>query len=171
MAARQITGREKDGKSIPKNDLNFHEIFSKKIYKRLMAIMRLSKSYVCLSDNKKTSFLMDEKSFLEKLFRSIQIMRTMTLVSLLFGIGGAILVLRLLLIKYGGDVFTLISVSLFSFFCGLSGLVVVIRRELDLGIIYFKGFTAVIYGGVMTISGFFTSAVFFWAVLRALKIM
>jgi hypothetical protein len=114
---------------------------------------------------------MSNKSWFKKFFRHIQMMRTMTLVYMLIGTGLAILILGVLLKGYGGDIIILVSASLFGFFVGLSGLIIVIRREMNLGIISFEGFAAVLYGGTMVLSGFIMSAGFFMAALRALGLI
>jgi hypothetical protein len=92
----------------------------------------------------------------------------MTLVNVLSGIGLLFLVLGLFLQGYIGDTAKLTLVTLCFFFVGLSGLIIIIKKEVSYTILSFDGFPAVLIGIVASIAGFITSALFFIGILRSL---
>jgi hypothetical protein len=92
----------------------------------------------------------------------------MTLVNALLGVGFAILVFGLLLLGDKGDFVQGIIVSICLFFTGLAGLPIIINREVNIFIVSLHEFPAIVFGGVLLLSGFLGSAIFFISALRIL---
>jgi len=93
----------------------------------------------------------------------------MTLVNILLGIGMFFLVLCLFIYNSVGDVVKGILFALSSFFVGLAGIVITIKKEVNYTIINFYDFPAVLIGIVAMLAGFFTSSMFLVAAIRSLS--
>jgi hypothetical protein len=110
---------------------------------------------------------MKEESLLRRFYNYILRTRTMVVVNILVGVGLLFFVLFLFL-QQASTVIQFLSLLLFSFFIGLSGLVIIIKREVNYTIISFDGFPAIIYGSIILIAGSIAWILLFTNLLRFL---
>ena len=111
---------------------------------------------------------MTDESLLKRVYHFVLRTRTMTLVNILIGIGLSIFVLGLFFLKYEGDAVQGTIFALFSFFVGMSGVIIIIKREINYTIVSFYGFPGVLIGVVISLASFTFSILMIIGVLRSL---
>ena len=110
---------------------------------------------------------MKGESLSKRLYNLVQRTRTNIIINLLTGIGLSFLILCLVFQREGSLVQGILLL-LFSLFIGLSGLVMIIRREVDYSIISFDGFPAVLIGSIILLASVMFSILFLNGLLSSL---